>query len=253
MADVIAGRNPVIELLRSGRSVSKVVIAQGVQEEGMAELMRLARERGIPVGYAARVVLDKETSSMNHQGVIAYAAARKELGFDDLSEISKKKNEAPFYIILDGMEDPHNFGAIIRTAEAAGIHAVLIRARREVGLTPVVAKSSAGAIEYVPVVVVSNITQSIIELQKKGIWVTGIEAEGKVNFTEIDYKSPCAIVIGGEGNGISDLVKKHCDFLASIPMRGRISSLNASVAAAIVMYEAYRQRAGGFKKKAASL
>lgn len=249
MADIIAGRNPVTELLRSGRTVSKIVIAQGTQEEGMAELLRLARERGIPVGYAARVVLDKETNSMSHQGVIAYATAKKQPGFDDLLEISRERNEPPLYIILDGMEDPHNFGAIIRTAEAAGIHAVLIRVRREVGLTPVVAKASAGAIEYVPVVVVSNITQSIIELQKKGIWVTGIEAEGKVSYTELDYKSPTAIVIGGEGNGISDLVKKHCDFLASIPMRGRISSLNASVAAALVMYEAYRQRTGGFKKK----
>jgi 23S rRNA (guanosine2251-2'-O)-methyltransferase len=249
MTDIIAGRNPVIELLRSGRTVSKVVIAQGTQEEGLAELLRLARERGIPVGYAARVVLNKEANVTSHQGVIAYAAARKEPGFDDLAEISKQRNEPPLYVIMDGMEDPHNFGAIIRTAEAAGIHAVLIRSRREVGLTPVVAKASAGAIEYVPVVVVSNITQSIIELQKKGVWVTGIEASGKASFTEIDSKSACAIVIGGEGNGISDLVKKHCDFLVSIPMGGRISSLNASVAAAIVMYEAYRQRTDGFKKK----
>lgn len=251
MADIIAGRNPVIELLRSGRSVSKITIAQGAQIEGMTELLRLASERGIPVGYAARVVLDRDAGGASHQGVIAYAAARKELGFDDLVVISKEKNEQPFYIILDGMEDPHNFGAIIRTAEAVGVHAVLIRARREVGLTPVVAKASAGAVEYVPVIIVSNITQTIIELQKKGIWVTGIEAEGKAVYTDLDYKSPTAIVIGGEGNGISDLVKRHCDFLASIPMRGRISSLNASVAAALVMYEAYRQRTDGFKKKAA--
>jgi 23S rRNA (guanosine2251-2'-O)-methyltransferase len=247
MAEVIAGRNPVTELLRSGRSVSRVVIAQGVKEEGLMEILRLARERGIPVGYASRVVLDKEATITNHQGVIAYAAARKEPGFDDLTEISKERKEPPLYVILDGMEDPHNFGAIIRTAEATGIHAVLIRSRREVGLTPVVAKASAGAIEYLPVITVTNITQSITELQRNGVWVTGIEAGGTVSFTEIDYKSPCAIVVGGEGKGISDLVKKRCDFLASIPMHGHISSLNASVAAAIVMYEAYRQRTGVFK------
>jgi 23S rRNA (guanosine2251-2'-O)-methyltransferase len=247
MNEIIAGRNPVTELLRSGRSVSKVVIAQGVKEEAMTEILRLARERGIPVGYAARTILDTEANFLNHQGVIAFAAARRANSLDDLAEISKERKEPPFYIILDGMEDPHNFGAIIRTAEATGTHAVLIRARREVGVTPVVAKASAGAIEYVPVIIVSNITQAIIELQRRGVWVTGIEAEGKINFTEIDFKSACAIVIGGEGKGISDLVKKRCDFLAGIPMRGHIPSLNASVAAAIVMYEAYRQRTGVFK------
>lgn len=247
MPDIIHGRNPVIEALRSGRRINRVLIAQGIQEQGVAEIVRLARERGIPVENAPRNVLDKEAGSAAHQGVIALAVARKEIGFDDLSDISKEKNEAPLYVILDGIEDPHNLGAIIRTAEASGVHAILIRSHREVGITPVVAKASAGAVEYMAVVVVTNIAQAIIELQKNGLWVTGIEAGSKTLYTGVDYKVPSAIVIGGEGKGISDLVKKRCDILASIPMHGQISSLNASVAAGIVLYEAYRQRADNFK------
>ncbi len=249
MADIISGRNPVIESLRSGRGVTKVLIARGTQEQGpVGEIVELAEKQGIPVDYAPRPVLDRETGNTNHQGVIAYATPRKEVGLDDLIDLSKEKNEAPLYVILDGIEDPHNFGAIIRTAEAAGMHAIIIRSRREVGVTPIVAKASAGAIEYVPVVVVPNIAQAIIDLQKAGVWVVGIEAVGKTVFTEVDYKAPTAIVIGGEGKGVSDLVRKRCDVLATIPMRGKISSLNASVAAAIVMYEAYRQRTDGFKR-----
>ena len=247
MADIIGGKNPVIEALRSGRSISRVIIARGAQEQGMADIVRLTRERGIPVEYVARSLLDRETGSTSHQGVVAYAVPRKDIGFDDLPEITREKNELPLYVVLDGIEDPHNFGAIIRTAEAAGIQAILIRSRREVGITPVVAKASAGAVEYVPVVVVPNISQAIIELQKSDIWVVGIEAGSKTIYTEVDYKVPTAIVIGGEGKGVSDLVKKRCDILASIPMRGKISSLNASIAAAVVMYEAYRQRTGDFK------
>ena len=249
MLDFIHGRNPVTEVLRFRRGVSRVLIAQGAQEQGLAEIVRLARERGIPVETVARNVLDKEAGNTGHQGVIAFVTPRRDVALDDLPEISREKDEAPLYVILDGIEDPHNLGAIIRTAEAAGIHAIIIRSRREVGITPVVAKASAGAIEYVPVVVVPNIAQAIIELQKTNIWVVGIEGTGKTVFTAVDYKLPTAIVIGGEGKGISDLVRKRCDILARIPMRGKISSLNASVAAGIVFYEAYRQRTDGFKKQ----
>lgn len=249
MADIIHGRNPVIEALRAGRSIGRIIIAQGTQEQGVADIVRLARERGIPVEYVTRNFLDRETGTASHQGVIAYAAPRKDTGFDDLAEISKEKSELPLYVILDGIEDPHNLGAIIRTAEAAGIHALIIRSRREVGVTPVVARASAGAVEYMPLVVVPNISQAITKLQKNGIWVVGIEASGQTIYTEVDYKVPTAIVVGGEGNGVSDLVKKRCDVLASIPMHGKISSLNASVAAGIVMYEAYRQRTDNFKSQ----
>jgi 23S rRNA (guanosine2251-2'-O)-methyltransferase len=250
MAEMIIGRNPVAEALRSDRAISRILVAQGTPESGIVgEIIRLAHERQIPIEFAARNIMDKEAGNTTYQGVIAYASPRKELEFDDLIGFSKEKNEAPLYVILDGIEDPHNFGAIIRTADAAGIQAIIIRARREVGVTPVVVKASAGAVEYVPVVVVSNIAQAIIDLQKAGVWIVGIEAGGKTLYSSVDFKPPTAIVVGGEGGGVSDLVKKRCDILASIPMHGQISSLNASVAAAIVMYEAFRQRTDNFKVK----
>jgi 23S rRNA (guanosine2251-2'-O)-methyltransferase len=174
--------------------------------------------------------------------VLAYAAAREYLSLPDLLEISREKGEPPLYCILDGLEDPHNLGAVLRTADAVGVHGLIIRNRREVGLTSAVAKSSAGAIEYVPVARVPNIAQAIETLKKNGVWVVGIEASGNVKFDDVDFKLPTAIIVGSEGSGISDLVRKKCDILASIPMRGQISSLNASVAAAIVLYEAFRQR-----------
>ena len=250
MPDVIHGRNPVIEALRSGRTIDRIVVAKGTEEQGtLAEIMRLARERDVRVESAPRNVIDRDVGNVTHQGVIAYVTPRENIGLSDLAGLSREKGEPPLYVILDGIEDPHNFGAIIRTAECAGIHAIVIRSRREVGITPVVVKASAGATEYLPVVVVTNISQAITELQKDNIWTVGIEAGSKTNYTEVDFKLPTAIVIGGEGTGISDLIKKRCDTLASIPMRGRISSLNASVAAGIVMYEAYRQRTDGFKRR----
>jgi 23S rRNA (guanosine2251-2'-O)-methyltransferase len=206
--------------------------------------LRLARERGIPFEYVDRKALEKCASTAAHQGVLAYAAAKEYISLEDLLSISHTKGEPPLYCILDGLEDPHNLGAILRTADAAGTHGLIIRNRREVGLTPVVAKASAGAIEYVPVARVANIAQAIETLKKNGVWVVGIEACGSVTFDKVDYRLPTAIVIGGEGAGIADLVRKKCDVLASIPMHGRISSLNASVAAALVMYEASRQRTG---------
>jgi len=243
MPDIVAGRQPVVEALKSGRSINRILLARNaVRHEAIAELLRLARGRGVPVEYVDRAVLDKTAATSVHQGVLAYAAAKEYVSLDDLLAVSHKKEEAPLYCILDGLEDPHNLGAIIRSAEASGVHGLIIRARREVGLTAVVAKASAGAIEYVPVARVPNISRAIEQLKKEGIWAVGIDAAGTVAYYKVDFRLPTAVVIGSEGKGISDLVRRKCDLLAAIPMRGKISSLNASVAAALVMYEAFRQR-----------
>ena len=233
----------MLEALRSGRAVNRILLARDIERHGnIAEILKLARERSIPFEYVDRRALEKCASTSVHQGVLAYAAAKEYISLEDLLSISRNKDEQPLYCILDGLEDPHNLGAILRTADAAGIHGLIIRNRREVGLTPIVAKASAGAIEYVPVARVANISQAIETLKKNGVWVVGIEASGGVTFDEVDFRLPTAIVVGGEGTGIADLVRRKCDVLASVPMHGRISSLNASVAAALVMYEAFRQR-----------
>jgi 23S rRNA (guanosine2251-2'-O)-methyltransferase len=243
MSDTIEGRQPVLEALRAGRSINRILLARDSERHGVvAEILGLARQRGIPFEYVDRNILEKNTSTQVHQGVLAYAAAKEYINLEALLSISRDKGEPPLYCIIDGLEDPHNLGAIMRTADAAGIHGLIIRNRREVGLTPVVAKASAGAIEYVPVARVANIAQTIETLKKNGVWVIGIESSGSMTFDKVDYGQPTAIVIGGEGSGIADLVRKKCDVLATIPMCGRISSLNASVAAALVMYEAFRQR-----------
>ena len=243
MADIIEGRQPVLEALRSGRAVNRVLLARDSERHGIVtEIVALARSRGVPYEYVDRVILEKHATTPVHQGVVAYAAAKDYISLEELYTISAAKGEPPLYCIVDGLEDPHNLGAIMRTADAAGIHGIIIRNRREVGLTPVVAKASAGAIEYVPVARVANIAQTIEALKKRGVWVVGIEAAGTTPFDKVNFELPTAIVVGGEGAGIAELVRKKCDVLASIPMRGKISSLNASVAAALVMYEAFRQR-----------
>jgi len=243
MSDVIEGRNPVIEALRSDHPLNKILLANTIGQHSMiAELLYLARSRGIPVEYVAREALDRLSTTEAHQGVIAYAAVKDYIELEDLLAISQKKGEPPLYCILDGIEDPQNLGAIIRTAEGSGVHGLVVRARRAVGLTASVAKASAGAVEYVPVARVSNISQAIETLKKNGVWITGVDTTGETDFHKADFKSPTAIVIGSEGKGLSDLVRKRCDYLVSIPMRGKITSLNASIAAALVMYEALRQR-----------
>ena len=190
----------------------------------------------------ARRVIDKSSTTSAHQGVIAYTAAKEYVALEDLLIISRERNEPPLYCILDGIEDPHNLGAILRTAEASGIHGVIIRSRRAVGLTAAVAKASAGALEYIPVARVSNISQAMVILKRNSVWVVGIDPTGEIDYSQVDFRLPTAIVIGSEGKGLSDLVKKRCDSLASIPMQGKITSLNASIAAALVMYEALKQR-----------
>ncbi|MBN1375999.1 MAG: 23S rRNA (guanosine(2251)-2'-O)-methyltransferase RlmB [Dehalococcoidia bacterium] len=241
--EIIEGRNPIIEALRANRLITKILIEKNVRSQGtIIQILELANSKAINIIYADKKDIERQSSIGANQGIIALAQAKEYVEINDLPDISRGKGENPLYLILDGIEDPHNFGAILRTAEAAGIHGVIIRERRAVGLTPAVIKASAGAVEYVPVAKVTNIAQTIVSLQKNNIWVIGIDMSGKTLYDQIDYRLPTAIVIGGEGRGVSDLVKKRCDSLASIPMRGKISSLNASVAAAVVMYEALNQR-----------
>jgi 23S rRNA (guanosine2251-2'-O)-methyltransferase len=243
MSDSIEGRNPVLEALKSERPLNKILLARDFgQHSAVAEIIQLAKARNIPVERVTKEVVNKLSMTGVHQGIIAFAAAKEYISLEELFAISREKNQPPLYCILDGIEDPHNLGAIIRTAEASAIHGVIIRSRREVGLTASVAKASSGAIEYMPVARVTNISQTIEILKRLNIWSIGIDPTGKVNYTEVDFTLPTAFIIGGEGKGISELVKKRCDYLVSIPMRGRINSLNASTAAAIVMYEALKQR-----------
>ena len=243
MTIIVEGKNPVIELLKAGHPINKILLADNIKPgDAVTEILRLAQAKGIPVERMARHIIDKQSKTGANQGVIAYAAAKEYLSLDDLLALSAEKNEPPLYVILDGIEDPQNLGSILRTAYASGIHGVIIRERRAAGLTATVAKASAGAVWYMPVASVSSIAQAIETLKKNNLWVIGIDRSGKVEYTQMDFKSPIAIVIGSEGKGLSELVRKRCDFLAHIPMRGEITSLNASVAAALVMYEAFKQR-----------
>ena len=243
MAQVITGRNPVLEALRAGHPIQKILLARNINRHSIiAEIVHLAQSRGIPVEYVPVETFREYSGTVRHQGVIAYAVVKAYCSLEDLFRISREKGEPPLYCILDGMEDPQNLGAILRTAEASGTHGIITRTRRAVGLTSAVARASAGAIEYLPVARVANIAQTIASLKENGIWVIGIDPSGREDYRRADFTVPMAIVVGAEGKGISELVKKRCDYLLSIPMRGKINSLNASVAAALVMYEAFHQR-----------
>jgi len=243
VADIIAGRQPVLEALKAERPINRLLVSQDSGRHSIvAEILHLAQSRRIPVDFVPRLSLDQASGATAHQGVLAYAGSKAYVTLDDLLAISREKGEQPLYCLLDGIEDPQNLGAILRTSNAAGVHGVVIRSRRAVGLTTAVSRASAGAIEYVPVARVSNIAYSIESLQKQNVWVVGIDGRGDSLYTDIDYTAPTAIVIGGEGAGLSDVVRRKCDMVARIPMRGDIGSLNASVAAALVLYEAYRRR-----------
>lgn len=243
MPDVIEGRHPVLEALKSGRPMNRILLAKNLgRHSTIGEILQLARERRIPVEYVPRDALDRAGSTPQHQGVVAYVAAHDYVSLNDLLAVSDERREAPLYCILDGIEDPQNLGAILRCAETSGTHGVVVRSRRAVGLTASVARASAGAIEYIPVARVTNIAQTVSDLKERGVWTTGVDPIGETVYTEADFTVPTAIVIGAEGKGLSHLVRQRCDFLVSIPMRGRITSLNASIAAALVMYEVLRQR-----------
>jgi len=241
-SDKLEGRNSVIEALRAERTINKILIARGGREGSINQIIALAKEKGVVVQEVDRSRLDNLSETRAHQGVIAFVAAKEYVDVDDILAAAEAKNEPPFIVILDEITDANNFGSILRTADAAGVHGVIIPKRRAVGLTAAVSKSSAGAVEYVPVARVTNISQTIDYLKKKYIWVVGTDASADKPFYMSDLKGPIALVIGSEGEGMSRLVKEKCDFTVSIPMKGRISSLNASVAAAIVMYEIMKQR-----------
>lgn len=238
----IEGRNPVIEALKSGRTINKIFLAKGDREGSVKYIMALAKEVGVVVQEVDRVKLDKMSATHAHQGVIADVAAADYVELDDILNIAEQKKESPFIILLDGITDAGNLGSILRTADAVGAHGVIIPKRRAVGLNAIVSKASAGAIEYVPVARVVNMAQTIEVLKEKNIWVAGTDSIGEKPFYESDFKGPIALVIGSEGEGMSRLVREKCDFVVNIPMRGEISSLNAAVAGAIVMYEISKQR-----------
>ena len=241
-AGLVIGRSAVRELLRSGRTVDKLLVHRGEREGSIVMLVAEAIEQGIPVVEVDKAKLDEMAGFVPHQGVIAMVAAHAYATVDEILENAKSRGEAPLIVICDELSDPHNLGAIIRTAECAGAHGVIIPKRRSVGLTAVVGKASAGALEYLPVARVANLVSAIHDLQKAGVWVFGTAADGNTALYQADLNGPAAIVIGNEGDGMSRLVAEACDFKVSIPMRGRISSLNASNAAAILLYEAVRQR-----------
>jgi len=238
----IEGRNALTEALRSGRTIDKVFIAAGETDRGLQRLAADAKEAGAVVVPVDRRKLDAMSQSHAHQGVIALVAAREYFSVEDILEEAASRGEAPLIVICDELSDPHNLGAILRTAECAGAHGVIIPKRRSVGLTAVVAKASAGAVEYMKVARVTNITATIEDLKKNGVWIFGTAAEGSIPMYQADLKSPTAIVIGSEGDGMSRLVRQSCDVTVHIPMKGKISSLNASNAASILLYEAVRQR-----------
>ncbi len=245
----IVGINPIREALRAGRPIQRLLIAeQRKMDRDVAEIIRLARDRGIEIRITSRDALNRESQNSRHQGVIAMASARTYATLDDILHISVQRDEAPLFLILDSVEDPRNLGAILRTAEAAGVHGVIIPERRAAGLTETVAKTAAGALEYVPVVKVVNIVHTLEELKKAGVWVTGAEAGGETDYWDADFARPTALVLGGEDKGVRRLVKEHCDYLVSMPLMGHITSLNVSVAAGILLYEVLRQRRGGVVK-----
>ena len=240
--DILEGRNPVYEALKAGRQIDKILVAKGEHHGSIVRILALAKQNRILVSQVERKKLDSLSQTGAHQGVMAYVAAASYVSVEDILERATAKGEAPFIIICDSLNDAHNLGSILRSADCFGVHGVIIPKHRSVGLSAVAAKSSAGASEYVPVAKVTNLTQTIGFLKKAGLWVCGTDADADQTLYQADLKGPLAIVIGSEGEGMTRMVREKCDFLVSIPLAGNISSLNASVAAGILLYEAARQR-----------
>ena len=240
--DIIEGRNPVLELLESGKDINKIFIQSGERNGSINKIIAKAKEKRIVVVEVQKSKLDEISETKKHQGVIAIVPPFEYCDVYDILEYAKEKEEKPFILILDGIEDPHNMGSIIRTAETAGVHGIIIPKRRSVAVNATVAKTSAGAVEHVKVARVSNINDTIKYLKEDNIWIYGTDGEAKTMYYNQDFRDGVAIVIGSEGSGMSDLVKKNCDGLVKIPMKGKINSLNASVSAGIVMYEIVKQR-----------
>ncbi|MBI5701242.1 23S rRNA (guanosine(2251)-2'-O)-methyltransferase RlmB [Candidatus Saganbacteria bacterium] len=240
MADFIAGRNPVLEALKSGRSINKILLSK--TSHGTEEIIDLAKSKGVLYEFVDRSVLDRGAKDTKHQGVVAFVSAAKFVEVEDLLEIAKSKNELPFIVLLDGVEDPQNLGAILRTVDAAGAHGVVISKHRAASPNETVAKTSAGAVEHVPIARVTNLNDAMKNLKDNRVWMFGLDGEATTEITKADFKTAVGLVLGSEGNGLSRLVKENCDFLVKIPMHGKIGSLNVSVSSAIAMYEVVRQR-----------
>ena len=237
----LEGRNAILEVLKSGRDIEKIMVIKGNTEGTIKKIIGMSVEKNVVIQEISRRKMDEISQTKNHQGIIAIVSEHSYVEVDDILSIAKNKDEDAFIIILDGITDPHNLGAILRTAETAGVHGVIIPKRRSVGLTATVGKTSAGALEYVPVARVTNIVKTIEYLKKNGLWIGCADMRG-LDYFDTDMKGAIAIVIGSEGEGVSRLVRENCDFTVSIPMYGKISSLNASVASALLMYEIVRQR-----------
>ena len=234
--DIIAGRNPVMEAIRSGRSIESILVAKGERSGSVVAIIAKAKQKNIPVKDVDSKKLDFLAKGVNHQGIVAQCAVKEYSALEDIFALAEERGESPFIFVLDKIEDPHNLGAIIRTAECAGAHGVIIPERRSAGLSYTVEKTSAGALEYMPVVRVKNISAVLQKLKDKGIWVYGADMDGE-HYKKVNFDGAVALVIGNEGKGISPLVAKDCDVIVSLPMKGKINSLNASVAAGILMYE----------------
>lgn len=240
--EMIIGKNPVIEALKSGRSVNKVFVLEHLNATTQGKLHQLSKEAGTIVQKVPKSRLDQLSDGENHQGVVAYVASYQYASLEDLFDKAAEKKEEAFFIVLDELEDPHNLGSILRTADATGAHGVIIPKRRSVGLTATVAKTAAGAMEHIPVARVTNIANTIDELKERNVWVVGTEGNAAEDYRSLDGTMPIALVIGNEGKGMSRLVGKKCDWTVSLPMRGNVSSLNASVACSLLLYEVYRTR-----------
>jgi 23S rRNA (guanosine2251-2'-O)-methyltransferase len=242
MEEYIAGKHPILEAMRAGRTINKIWISDKAEKHYSLPIIAEAKALGILVQTADRRKIDQMVEGVQTQGVVAQVAAYDYVEIEDILNIAKKKAEDPLILILDEIEDPHNLGSILRTADCTGVHGIIIPKRRSVGLTAAVAKTSAGAIEYVAVAKVTNIAQTIELLKERGVWIAGADGSAQQSAYQANFNMPMALVIGNEGNGIGRLIKEKCDFLVKLPMFGQINSLNASVAASVLMYEVVRQR-----------
>lgn len=245
MEEYIAGKHSVLEAIKAGRAINKIWISESAQKHLTHPIVTEAKALGVVIQYVDKRKLDQMVDGVQHQGIVAQVAAYEYAELEDVLAAAENSGEPPFLLILDEIEDPHNLGSILRTAECTGVHGVIIPKRRSVGLTSTVSKISAGAVEYVPVVKVTNLAQTIDQLKERGIWVAGADGGAKQDIYDVDFRIPLAVVIGNENKGVGRLIKEKCDFLIKLPMFGSINSLNASVAASIFMYEVVRQRRQG--------
>jgi 23S rRNA (guanosine2251-2'-O)-methyltransferase len=242
MADWIFGKHAVLEAASAGRDMEKVWLAEGMKKKSVEDLVRQLEDQKVPYHWVPRSKLDQVAENQNHQGVAAQVSSYQYVSVEQIVANAKQKGEHPFLLLLDGIVDPHNLGTVLRTADATGVHGVIIPKRRAVGLTATVAKTSAGAIEYVPVAKVTNMNRTAEYLKDQGVWLVGTDGGSKQSYETVDYDMPVALVIGNEGQGISQQLKKKCDFLVRLPMKGRVSSLNASVATGVMLYQVLQSR-----------